>query len=434
MSLSIAILAAGQGTRMKSNLPKVLHKISGKPMIWHIVKEAKKVSDDITVVLYHKANIIQEFLENAFDGLHFHIQDHANFPGTGGALRNINFKHDKVLVLNGDMPLVSKEELEQFLQIDADIVMSVIELEDPSGYGRVVIEDGEVQKIVEQKDASPKELQTKTVNAGVYLFSKEVLEKFLPRLSNDNAQKEYYLTDIIALAKNAGYTIKPLFVDEKDFKGVNSKADLASAEEIMQDRIKRRWMQQGVIFRLPKTTFVEVTASFEGECEVESGCVIKGKTFIKESHIKANSVIEESHIEFCSIGPMARIRPGSYLKNTHIGNFVEVKKSRLTGVKAGHLSYLGDSEIDEGTNIGAGTITCNYDGKKKYKTIIGKNVFVGSDTQLVAPVKIEDEVIIAAGTTVTKDVPKGALAISRTPLKIVANFYYKFFGKKDAKK
>ena len=430
MSLSIAILAAGQGTRMKSNLPKVLHKISGKPMIWHIVKEAKKVSDDITVVLYHKADIIQEFLENEFDGLHFHIQDHANFPGTGGALRNINFKHDKVLVLNGDMPLVSKEELEQFLQIDADIVMSVIELNDPSGYGRVIIKDNKVQKIVEQKDASPKELQTKTVNAGVYLFSKEVLEKFLPRLSNDNAQQEYYLTDIIALAKNAGYTIKPLFVDEKDFKGVNSKADLASAEEIMQDRIKQQWMQQGVIFRLPKTTFVEVTASFEGECEVESGCVIKGKTFIKESHIKANSIVEESHIEFCSIGPMARIRPGSYLKDTHIGNFVEVKKSRLTGVKAGHLSYLGDSEIDEGTNIGAGTITCNYDGKKKYKTIIGKNVFVGSDTQLVAPVTIEDDVIIAAGTTVTKDVPKGALAISRTPLKIVANFYYKFFGKK----
>ena len=399
-------------------------------MIWHIVKEAKKLSDDITVVLYHKADIIQEFLQNEFEDLHFHIQDHTNFPGTGGALRGIRFKHDKVLVLNGDMPLVSKAELEQFLEVDADIVMSVIELDNPSGYGRVIIQDGEVQKIVEQKDASPKELQTKTVNAGVYLFSKEVLEKFLPKLSNDNAQKEYYLTDIIALAKSAGYTIKPLFVDEKDFKGVNSKADLAVAEEIMQDRIKQRWMQQGVIFRLPKTTFVDVTATFEGECEIESGCVIKGDTYIKESHIKANSIIEESHIEFCSIGPMARIRPGSYLKDTHIGNFVEVKKSRLIGVKAGHLSYLGDSEIDEGTNIGAGTITCNYDGKKKYKTIIGKNVFVGSDTQLVAPVKIEDDVIIAAGTTVTQDVPKGALAISRTPLKIVADFYYKFFGKK----
>ncbi len=221
-------------------------------------------------------------------------------------------------------------------------------------------------------------------------------------------------------------------MDEESFKGVNSKVDLAGAEEIMQDRIKERWMREGVIFRLPKTSFVEIDVEFEGECEVESGCVLRGKSHIKESHIKANSIVEESKIHYSTIGPLARIRPGSILEDTHIGNFVEVKKSHLKGVKAGHLSYLGDSEIDEGTNIGAGTITCNYDGKAKHKTKIGKNVFVGSDTQLVAPVVIEDEVIIAAGTTVTKDVPKGSLAISRTPLKIVKDFYYKFFGKSDA--
>ncbi len=419
---------------MKSSLPKVLHKISGRPMIWHIVKEAQKLSDDITVVLYHKADLIQNYLEQEFQNLRFIIQDHINYPGTGGAVREIDPKYNKVLVLNGDMPLISAKELEKFTSVDADIVMSVLELEIPTGYGRVIIKDGEVERIVEQKDASPQELAITSVNGGVYLFTKEVLDRFIPQLSNDNAQKEYYLTDIIALAKKERLTIKPLFVEEKNFKGVNSKADLAAAEEIMQDRIKREWMQRGVIMRLPHTIYIEVDVVFEGECEIESGCVIKGKSRIKESHIKANSIIEDATIEFSSIGPLARIRPGSLISDTHIGNFVEVKKSRLKGVKAGHLSYLGDSEIDEGTNIGAGTITCNYDGKAKYKTIIGKNVFVGSDTQLVAPVVIEDDVIIAAGTTVTKDIPKGSLAISRTPLKIVKDFYYKFFGKSDAKR
>ncbi len=430
MSVSIAILAAGQGTRMKSSLPKVLHKISGRPMIWHIIKEAKKLSEDITVVLYHEAKMIRSYLEENFQNLRFHIQDHDNFPGTGGALMGIEFESDKVLVLNGDMPLIQASELEQFLQIDADIVMSVIDLENPHGYGRVIIEDTEVECIVEHKDCGEAELALTTVNAGVYLFTKEVLQKFLPKLSNKNAQKEYYLTDIIGLAKKEGYTIKPIFVQEESFQGVNSKVDLAQAEEIMQDRIKKRWMEEGVIFRLPKTSFIEIDVAFEGECEVESGCVLRGKTLIKKSHIKAHSVVEESQIAFCTIGPFARIRPKSILEDTRIGNFVEVKKSHLKGVKAGHLSYLGDSQIDEGTNIGAGTITCNYDGKEKHQTIIGKNVFVGSDSQLVAPLKIEDDVIIAAGTTLTKDIPKGSLAIARTPLKIVKDFYYKFFGKR----
>jgi len=429
MDLSIVILAAGKGTRMKSSLPKVLHKISGKPMIYHIIKEAIKLSDDITVVLGHEAEIVKETIEKFFKNIKFHIQDLKNYPGTGGALKEVKFEGDKVLILNGDMPLIQAKEMEKFLNIDADIVMSVIELDNPNGYGRVIIKEDVVERIVEQKDANKEELKVKTVNAGVYLIKKELLNEFIPNLSNNNAQKEYYLTDIIEYSKSKGYTIKPSFVKEEDFKGVNSKLDLAHAEEIMQDRIKNELMLNGVIIRLPKTVYIEEGVKFEGECEVESGVVIKGECFIKNSHIKANSVIEDSHIEYSSIGPMARVRPGSFIKDTHIGNFVEVKNSRLIGVKAGHLSYLGDSEIDTGTNIGAGTITCNYDGKKKYKTIIGKNVFVGSDTQLVAPVKIEDDVIIAAGTTVTKDIEKGSLAISREPLKTVKEFYYKFFKK-----
>jgi bifunctional UDP-N-acetylglucosamine pyrophosphorylase/glucosamine-1-phosphate N-acetyltransferase len=427
MNNSVIILAAGKGTRMKSTLPKVLHKISGFPMLYFAIKEAKKLSNDVTVVLYHQAELVQKRMESYFDDVNYVIQDHENYPGTGGAVMNIETKHDKVLVLNGDMPLVEAEELEKFFAIDADIVMSVIKLEDSSGYGRVVIEDEAVVKIVEEKDASEKEKMIKTVNAGIYLFANGMMNKYLPQLSNDNAQEEYYLTDVIELAKNDGYKIAPLYVKEENFKGVNSKYDLCNAEEIMQRRIKKNFMMHGVIFRLPETTYIDADVEIEGESIIENGVTLLSGSKIIDSHIKANSVIEDSEIISSDVGPIARVRPGSKLMDTHIGNFVEVKKSTLKGVKAGHLSYLGDAEIDSGTNIGAGTITCNYDGKNKYKTIIGKNVFIGSDTQIVAPVTIEDDVMIAAGTTVNKDVKTGALAISRTNMKTVDGFFDKFF-------
>ena len=424
---SVIILAAGKGTRMKSTLPKVLHKISGFEMLYFAISEAKKLSDDITVVLFHQAELVKEKMSEYFDDINYVIQDHANYPGTGGAVMNIDTKHDKVLVLNGDMPLVEATELEKFFEIDADIVMSVIKLDDSNGYGRVVIEDGEVQRIVEQKDASEAEKEIKTVNAGIYLFANDMLNKYLPLLSNDNAQDEYYLTDVIEFAKNDGFKIAPLYVKEENFKGVNSKLDLSDAEEIMQRRIKRAFMTEGVIFRLPDTIYIDADVVIEGESIIENGVTLLCGAKIIDSHIKANSVIEDSQIINSDIGPLARVRPKSSLVDTHIGNFVEVKKSNLKGVKAGHLSYLGDSDIDEGTNIGAGTITCNYDGKNKYKTVIGKNVFIGSDTQIVAPVTISDDVMIAAGTTVNKDIKSGSLAISRTNLKVVDGFFDKFF-------
>ena len=427
---SVIIMAAGAGTRMKSNTPKVLHKISGKEMLYYSINEAKKLTNDIEVVVYHqKERVIQE-MKKYFDDIEFITQDHLNFPGTGGAVKCCNPKGERVYILNGDMPLVTAEELKKFEEIDADIVMSVIHLQNPDGYGRVVIENGEVKRIVEQKDASDEEKKIKYVNAGVYLIKKEILEEFLPLLNNDNAQKEYYLTDIIDLANKNNKTIKAIEVKEEDFKGVNSKLDLANAERIHQNRIKETLMKNGVIMHLPETIYIENDVEFIGECEVESGCVIKGKSIIKNSYIKANSIIEDATILDSEIGPMARIRPQSDIKNSKIGNFVEVKKSTLNDVKAGHLAYLGDSEIESGTNIGAGVITCNYDGKNKYKTKIGKNVFVGSDTQLVAPVIVEDDVIIGAGSTITKNIPKGSLALSRTPQKIVKEFFYKFFGRK----
>ncbi|MCW8838023.1 MAG: bifunctional UDP-N-acetylglucosamine diphosphorylase/glucosamine-1-phosphate N-acetyltransferase GlmU [Thiovulaceae bacterium] len=430
-NVSIVILAAGQGSRMKSNKAKVLHNICGKPMLYHIIKASKELSDDISVVIAHQKEKVQQEMQNYFDDINFVIQDADNFPGTGGAMKNVNPKNEKVLVLNGDMPLLNAEALQGFLYTNADIIMSIFDLENPDGYGRVKIENNQVQYIVEQKDASDEELNISTVNAGIYAFSKNVIEKYIPLLSNDNAQKEYYLTDVISMAKKDSLNIKPLLVDEEHFKGVNSKKDLSDSEVIMQDRIKNHWMKEGVIMQLPSTVYIEESVKFIGECIVENGCRITGDTLIENSHIKSGSVIEDSVVKNSDVGPLAHLRPASNISDTHIGNFVEVKKSTLKGVKAGHLSYLGDAQIDEGTNVGAGTITCNYDGINKYKTIIGKNVFIGSDSQLVAPVTIEDDVMIAAGTTVTSDkIEKGVLAISRTKLRVVKDFYYTFFGKK----
>ncbi len=428
MSLSVVILAAGQGTRMKSSMPKVLHSVSGKPMLFHAIDAAQTLSDDVTVVLYHQAERIDKEITESYDGILFHLQDAVQFPGTGGAMKGVTFKHERVLILNGDMPLITTESLQALVSGDADINMSVIEMEDSSGYGRVIIDESNVKEIVEEKDCTPEQKMVKTVNAGIYAVKKELLDRYIPALSNDNAQAEYYLTDIVKMAVDEGRIVHPVYVKEEEFKGVNSKLDLAEAEVIMQRRIKEKLMMAGVIMRLPDTIYIDCRAEFEGECIIENGVSIQGASHIIDSHIKTHSIVEDSLLQNSDIGPMARIRPQSKIIDTHIGNFVEVKKSTLTGVKAGHLSYIGDATIDEGSNIGAGVITCNYDGKAKYQTIIGKNVFVGSDTQLLAPVTIEDDVIIAAGTTVNKNIARGELAISRAPLKKVAGFFDRFFG------
>ncbi|MEA2050597.1 MAG: bifunctional UDP-N-acetylglucosamine diphosphorylase/glucosamine-1-phosphate N-acetyltransferase GlmU [Campylobacterota bacterium] len=427
--ISIIILAAGAGTRMKSTIPKVLHKISGKQMLYYSINEAKKLSDDIHVVLYHQAQLVQNEMEEHFDNINYHIQDHENYPGTGGAVMGIDTKHKKTLVLNGDMPLIESQEL-QHLITDTPLTMSVLNLKDADGYGRVVIKDNCVEKIVEQKDCSSDQLKIKTANAGIYCFDTDFLKNNLAKLSNNNAQKEYYITDLVELAINQNLKVTPIVVNEDNFKGVNSKLDLSDAEVIHQNRIKTNFMKNGVIMRLPETIYIEYGVKIEGESTLENGVSLLGDTTIINSYIKSNSIVENSVLEDSSIGPMARIRPNSNLLNTHIGNFVETKKANLTGVKAGHLSYLGDCDIDTGTNIGAGTITCNYDGKNKYKTNIGKNVFVGSDTQLVAPVTIEDDVMIAAGSTITKDVQSGDLAMSRSEQKTRKGFFHKFFRNK----
>lgn len=435
-NLSIIILAAGAGTRMKSTIPKVLHKISGKEMLYYSIEEAKKLSNDIHVVLYHQASLVQDTMAKYFDDIQYHIQDHEKFPGTGGAVMGITPKNEKVLVLNGDMPLIEAVELQKLTNNDNShegenlkLTMSVLNLTSAHGYGRVVIEQGKVKKIIEQKDCTNYELDLVTANAGIYCFNTQFLLENLPKLSNDNAQNEYYITDLIEIAVKNNLPIKPIYVKEENFKGVNSKLDLAHTEIIHQNRIKERFLKNGIMMRLPDTIYIEYTVRIEGETFLENGVTLLGNTKILNSHIKTNSIVEDSIIEDSDIGPMARIRPLSIIKKSHIGNFVEIKKSTLTGIKAGHLSYLGDSCIDEGTNIGAGTITCNYDGINKYKTIIGKNVFIGSDTQLIAPITIEDNSMIAAGSTITDDIKSGNLALSRTKQKVIPGFFHRFFKK-----
>jgi len=426
-NLSIIILAAGEGTRMKSSLAKVLHKISGKEMLRYSIEEAKKLSDDITVVLYHKAGLIKEIMSEYFDDVNYVIQNHLEYPGTGGAVMNIKPKYKKVLVLNGDMPLVQAEELSKLTLNNSIITMSILELDNPNGYGRVILDENKVCKIVEQKDCSDEELKINKVNAGVYCFDKDFLLNNLPKLSSNNAQKEYYITDLVELAVSQNLEVSAIVVSEENFKGVNSKIDLADALDIHQDRIKKEFMRNGVTMIMPSTIYIESDVEIEGESIIENGVTILGNSKIINSHIKTNSIIEDSIVQDSNVGPTARLRPKSNLLESHIGNFVEVKKSTLTGVKAGHLAYIGDATIEEGTNIGAGVITCNYDGLNKHKTIIGKNVFIGSDTQLVAPVILEDNCMVGAGTTVTKNVKSGDLVITRAKTKVMKEYFYKVF-------
>lgn len=435
MDISVIILAAGEGTRMKSNKPKVLHKISGEAMLIHIIKKAKTISNDVRVVLGFGFDEVKNEIESKFDDILIFRQDTVNLPGTAGAVicATKDLKSKKTIITCGDMPLIDANELENLAKSTANLTLSAFESTNPFGYGRVITDSQKVVKIVEQKDASEAEKKVNLCNAGAYCFDTSLLLEILPQISNQNASKEYYLTDAVQIAIKMGKIVDFTLVNEENFMGVNDKFALSKAEIIMQNKIKENLMKNGVIMHFPDTIFVDSRAKFSGECEIEPNAMIMGECEIINSHIKAGSVIEDSFVQNSDIGPNAHLRPKSHITDTHIGNFVELKNAKLNGVKAGHLSYLGDCEIDSGTNIGCGTITCNYDGMKKYRTIIGKNVFVGSDTQFVAPVKIADNTIIAAGSTITKDSNEGDLLISRTRQSNIGGYFYKHFGKKDEK-
>ncbi|MBK3759642.1 bifunctional UDP-N-acetylglucosamine diphosphorylase/glucosamine-1-phosphate N-acetyltransferase GlmU [Stutzerimonas frequens] len=437
MSLDIVILAAGQGTRMRSALPKVLHPVAGQSMLGHVISTARALQPrSIQVVIGHGAEQVRQRLVG--DDLNYVVQ--AEQLGTGHAVAQAlpNLSAERVLILYGDVPLIEAETLQRLLQKvgPEQLALLTVTLDDPTGYGRIVRDaHGEVQAIVEHKDASAEQKAIREGNTGILAVPGSRIGEWLGRLSNSNAQGEYYLTDVIAMAVADGLRVateQPQ--DAMEVQGANDRIQLAELERHYQLRAARRLMAQGVTLRDParfdlrgevsvgRDVLIDVNVVLEGEVVIEDdvqigpNCVIKDSTLRRGAIVKANSHLDGTVVgEGADCGPFARLRPGSTLgAKAHVGNFVEMKNASLgDGAKAGHLSYLGDAEIGARTNIGAGTITCNYDGANKFKTVMGEDVFIGSNSSLVAPLNLGDGATTGAGSTITTDVPAHTLALGR---------------------
>jgi bifunctional UDP-N-acetylglucosamine pyrophosphorylase/glucosamine-1-phosphate N-acetyltransferase len=437
MSLDIVILAAGQGTRMRSALPKVLHPVAGKPMLGHVIDTARKLAPrKIHVVIGHGAELVRERL--TADDINFVLQSEQ--LGTGHAVAQAlpALQAEKVLILYGDVPLTQVETLTRLLEQanDSQLGLLTVNLADPAGYGRIVRNAaGVVQAIVEHKDASDAQRAIREGNTGILAVPGKRLGDWLGRLSNSNAQGEYYLTDVIAMAVADGLVVATETAqDEMEVLGANDRIQLAQLERHYQQRAARQLMAQGVTLLDParfdlrgeasvgRDVLIDVNVILEGKVLIEDGvsigpnCVIKDSILRRGAIVKANSHLEGAELgEGADCGPFARLRPGARLgAKAHVGNFVELKNAVLgEGAKAGHLSYLGDAEIGARTNIGAGTITCNYDGANKHRTVMGEDVFIGSNSSIVAPVTLGNGATTGAGSTVTQDVPAAALAVGR---------------------
>ncbi len=435
--LEILILAAGKGTRMRSDLPKVLHKLAGKPLLGHVVDTAHALGAAQTCVVYgFGGEAVPQAM--ADDKLTFVLQ--AEQHGTGHAVKQAlpKLADDSVtLVLYGDVPLTHVSTLEPLVTAAraGKLGLLTVTLAHPDGYGRIVRENGSVTRIVEHKDASPAERAIQEVNTGILAVATRHLRQWIDTLKNDNAQGEYYLTDIIALGVRDGVTVEthqPAF--EWEVLGVNSKAQLAELERIHQNEIAQALLNEGVTLYDParldvrgaltcgRDVVIDVNCVFEGRVELGDGvqvganCVLRNVTVAAGTRIDAFTLIDDARIgEANRLGPFSRIRPGTTLaRDVHVGNFVEIKNSQIDdGSKVNHLSYVGDTTMGKRVNIGAGTITCNYDGAYKHRTIIEDEVFVGSDTQLIAPVTVGKGATLGAGTTLSKDAPAGELTLSR---------------------
>ncbi|NVK88235.1 MAG: bifunctional UDP-N-acetylglucosamine diphosphorylase/glucosamine-1-phosphate N-acetyltransferase GlmU [Gammaproteobacteria bacterium] len=438
MGLSVVILAAGQGTRMRSSMPKVLHPIAGKPMLQHVIDTCKSLrADNIFVVYGHGGDQVQQAIND--DSIQWVKQEQQ--LGTGHAVAQVKpflNDQDKVLILYGDVPLIHHDTLFELLEIQPAGGISLLTniLDDPTGYGRIVRDDdNRVIGIVEQKDANSHQLLINEVNTGILAASSAELKGWLGQLSSDNAQGEFYLTDVIGFAANDQREIVTASPNNSnEVEGVNNRQQLAALERAYQLQCAQVLLEGGVTLLDPyrfdlrgKVTIdpdvtLDVNVIIEGTVVIESGAYIGANCVLKDCHIgkntlvKPNSVIEQAVVgSDCTIGPFARLRPDTVLHNdAHIGNFVEVKKSTIgSGSKVNHLAYIGDSEIGQRVNVGAGTITCNYDGANKHKTIIKDGAFIGSDSQLVAPVTIGFNATIGAGSTIAKDVSDDVLCITR---------------------
>ncbi|MDN0118723.1 bifunctional UDP-N-acetylglucosamine diphosphorylase/glucosamine-1-phosphate N-acetyltransferase GlmU [Yersinia frederiksenii] len=436
-SMSVVILAAGKGTRMYSDLPKVLHPLAGKPMVQHVIDAAMKLgAQNVHLVYGHGGELLKKTLTDP--ALNWVLQ--AEQLGTGHAMQQAapHFADDEdILMLYGDVPLISVDTLQRLLAAkpQGGIGLLTVKLDNPSGYGRIVRENGNVVGIVEHKDASDAQREINEINTGILVANSRDLKRWLSLLNNNNAQGEFYITDIIALAHADGKKIAAVHPTRlSEVEGVNNRLQLVTLERVYQSEQAEKLLLAGVMLLDPArfdlrgelthgrditidtNVIIEGNVTLGDRVRIGTGCVLKNCVIGDDSEISPYTVLEDSHLDAgCTVGPFARLRPGTELaEGAHVGNFVEIKKSRLgKGSKAGHLSYLGDAEIGSGVNIGAGTITCNYDGANKFKTIIGDDVFVGSDTQLVAPVTVANGATIAAGTTVTRDIAENELVLSR---------------------
>ena len=438
MSTTVIILAAGKGTRMRSNLPKVLQPLAGRPLLGHVIDTAKKLQADHIITIYgHGGALVQ----NAFAHEQIQWVEQAEQLGTGHAVQvtlPVLPREGVSLILSGDVPCITEQTLKKLLDVsrETQIGLVTLTLADATGYGRIVRENGKIQAIVEHKDASEAQRQIQEINTGIYCVSNAKLHEWLPKLSNNNAQGEYYLTDIVAMAIADGLevaSVEPELAFEVE--GVNDRVQLAALEREFQNFQAKQLMQQGVHLIDPtrfdlrgnltagKDVRIDINVIIEGNCElgdgveIGAGCILKNTKIAAGTKVQPYSVFDQAVVgEDAQIGPFSRLRPGAVLANeVHIGNFVEVKNSQIgLGSKANHFTYLGDAEVGAGSNIGAGTITCNYDGANKFKTIIGDQVFIGSNSSLVAPVTIANGATVGAGSTITRDVAEQCLAVERS--------------------
>lgn len=442
MNISV-ILAAGEGTRMKSKLSKVLHKVCGKPILEYVIKASKGAAVEKNIVIVgHGGDMVKEYFKE--EPIIFKTQpigDDVPY-GTGfavmQAIDNIE-DNSTVVILYGDTPLITESTINKLInyhsknQFKATVLTAI--LDEPTGYGRIIREDtGNILKIVEQKDASEAEKEIKEINSGIYCFDGKLLKYALGKIDNNNAQNEYYVTDVIGILKEEGHKVGAYVIeDSTEIHGVNSRVQLAFSEEVMRKRINEHHMVNGVTIINPDNTYIEdgvkigrdtiiyPGVSLEGNTEIGEDCIIRNNSRIVNSIIHDGVSVESSTIEDSivgedtHIGPYARLRPNSNIgKNVKIGNFVEVKNSTLKdNTKASHLAYIGDADVGHNVNIGCGVVFVNYNGKEKFRTTIGDNAFIGSNSNLVAPVNVEPLGYVAAGSTITKEVPEGALSIAR---------------------
>lgn len=436
-NLNVVILAAGQGTRMKSKVPKVLHKVLDKTMVDYVIDASYEAgADDICVVVGHQSAMVKAMIGTR---VKFALQKEQ--LGTGHAVMQAGdfIKDGNILVLCGDTPLITAETIKELNELhnkeNNDVTVVSMLVDNPTGYGRIVREDNDFARIVEQKDATDEQRKIKEVNSGVYIFKAEALNDAFSKLTNNNSQGEYYLTDTLEIIKNGGGKVDVMVASDADeFLGVNSKLQLAQATEVMKMRINTEHMLNGVTIMNPESTYIGKDVKIEPDTIIYPGCMIEGKTEIGtdcligpncriQSSVIHNGVIIQSSFliqaevdNYTTVGPFAYLRPNSKIgEHVRIGDFVEVKNSTIDdGTKVSHLTYVGDSDVGKCVNFGCGTVTVNYDGKNKFRCKIGDNVFIGCNSNLVAPVEIGDNAYTAAGSTITKDVPEGSLAIARS--------------------